>query len=199
MNPSTGESNAIVLNDFTVAGYMACVRSTAVNFARRKHKHLDPMFIEECIAEANFWLVIIFNEYHAELIVHDNPVAYIRSKVGYKLREYFAPYATSTMSYLKKKGELVPQTDEYEEASEPNLDYLARENTDTACFECIQSILLTPLDWKVYEHHLLGQNNEEVGKALKIRPRKAKKVLTRIKKRLLALQSKKDADVPTSC
>jgi hypothetical protein len=168
---------------------MSRVRLTAINFARKNFKSRDLQFVDECIAEANFWLVILFVEFKQELFEKENTLAYIRMKIGYKLKEYWAPYATSTMSYIKKKGEQLPETVEFKEED------VQTTNVDIECFECLQSALRTELDWRVYEHHLLNETPKEIGIALQIRTKKVQKVLARIRKRLKDLERCNDADV----
>lgn len=165
------------------------VRATALNFAKKHFKQRDLQFVEECIAEANFWLVVLFVENQEQLFLQENTLAYIRMKIGYKLKEYWAPYATSTMSYHKKKGEVIPTTVEFKEEELPTTT-----NVDIECFECLQSVLKTQLDWSVYEHHLLNETPKEIGVVLKIRTKKVQKILARIRKRLKDMQRCEDAN-----
>ncbi len=178
----TGDTD-VKLTDENLAYFMTAVARTAGNFAKRRFRSRDQQFVDECVAEAYFWLVVIFDEFKEELSKSENPEAYVKSKVGYKLLEYWAPYATSTLSYLKKNGKQVPLLDVLSEED------LARQDTEIECFLCLQSVMKTQLDWDVYEQHLLNKTPREIATALNTRLRKVQKVLARIKKRLKSLQN----------
>lgn len=181
------ENTAAELNEANVDFYMQQVSATARNFANRRFRGHDDLFVEECIAEAYFWLVVLFAEFAEDIARQDDTIAYIRMKVAYKLKEYWAPYATSTMSYVKKQGQEIPQTVELDDQQ------FAVKDTEIDCFICLQSVLRTQLEWEVYEHYLLGKEFDEIAKALGVKSKKVQKVLAKIRKRLKASQN---ADVP---
>lgn len=172
---------------------MCKVEATALSFARRRFKTIDEQYVDECIAEANFWLVVLFEEFKEEILKQEDTLGYIRMRIGYKLKEYWAPYATSTMSYKKQKGETLPQIVEFVEKDLP------KESTDIPCFDCLQSILKLSNEWDVYEHHLLNKTPKEIGLALNLKEKKVQKILAKIRKRLKVLQKENDANFSHQC
>lgn len=178
------------LTELNLEFFMQQVSVTAMNFAKRRFRGHDELFVDECISEAYFWLVILFNEFKEEIQNQEDTLAYIRMKVAYKLKEYWAPYATSTMSYIKKNGHTLPQTVKL------NDQQFAVKDTGIDCFICLNSILKSQLEWDIYEHYLLKKSFDQIGTALGVRGRKVQKILCRIRKRLKAAKRQEDANVP---
>ena len=154
------------------------------NFARRRGRKFDRFFIDEMETEALFWLVILYTEKYEELQRHDNLEAFLRQKIGYKLKEYIFRVACSTFSYLKKKGKHIPNEVDFVE--------LGKQDTDIPCFECLQSVLYTEVEWDIYELHIRGNEPEFIAAKLGKSAVRIRKVLSKIKKRLKAYNRRYD-------
>lgn len=161
---------------------MEHVEKTARSYAKRQYKSFDKLYIDECIAEAYFWLVILLFESKEEVLKHENPMAFVRMKIGYKLKEYWAPYATSTISYLKKKGKEPPKIEQYTDDMSP------RENIEIQCFLSLESVLRLPLEREIYQYHIKCMDVKEIAEKLEIRTKRVQKILTRIRKRIQHLE-----------
>lgn len=172
------EPSDVSLTENNVHFYMEKVELTARKYARRQFRSHDEQFVNECIAEAYFWLVIIFLEHKEELKQQEDTIAYIRMKIGYKLKEYWAPYATSTISYIKKKGEVLPQKVEFKEAELP------KEDQTVDCIICLQSVLKLKIEEDIYNLLLENKTIKEIAVTLKVKIKKVEKHLARIRKRL---------------
>lgn len=157
---------------------MEKVELTARKYARKQFKTNDIAFVDECIAEAYFWLVILFHEQKEELSQQEDTIAYVRMKIGYKLKEYWAPYSTSTMSYVKKKGEVLPQKVEFKE------EQLPKDDCKIDCYICLQDALRLKVEEQIYQLFIQNIDTKEIAKQLKIKPKKVEKHLARIRKRL---------------
>lgn len=147
------------------------------NFARRRGKH-NPQFVDECVTEALFWLVVLMNEKQEEIQRQENLEAYLRRKIGFKLFEYWCLYTPSTLSYLLKKGKHVVSEVEITEGA--RID----KHSDIDVMICLDNAVRTDMEKKIYQLSIEGGTHLEISVALQIREMRVRKILSRIKKRL---------------
>jgi len=155
----------------------------AKGFARRRLKSIDEMFVDECIAEAYFVIVeLIYTSLEsikAEYPNLDDRYKFYRTTVGYKLKEYWSYRATSTISFLKKKGISVQHYSLWEGAAiqyHSSLDiYIAMEHAAR-----------NDLERKVVELTAMGNPKELIAEKCALKPKQITKILKRVENRLKA-------------
>jgi hypothetical protein len=154
----------------------------ARGFAKRKGRGTDGAFIDEAIAEAHYIVtVLILTEY--ESICEKYPdkaerMKFYRCSVGYKLMAYFSHRATSTVSYLKKKGIEVRRHSVHEGML---VEYVSAFDIKV----CLEAVCTDALEMRVLEFYSMGNDREQIGLKCGISPKRVRKILVRIRKRLL--------------
>jgi Cys-tRNA synthase (O-phospho-L-seryl-tRNA:Cys-tRNA synthase) len=162
-------------------GIFPQIERVARGFAKRRFRGMDVAFVEECIAEGNFTVVeLIWTgliELKAKYPDVEERFKFYRMSVGYKLKEYWSLRATSTESYLRKKGiELhrhqLHESDAIRYYSEAD-EYVAMEHA-----------VRDELELRVVEFYAMGNTRDLIAQKCGISERRVKKILIRIKKRL---------------
>lgn len=157
------------------------IQRVAKGFARRRFRQHDLAFVEECIAEAQFIVVELIwtslksikEKYPDDTERHK----FYRMSVGYKLKEYWALRATSTESYLRKKGIEVRQHQLYESTA-------IRYYSEADEFLALEHAVRNELELRVVEFFCMGNTRELIAEKCGLSISRVKKILTRIKKRL---------------
>lgn len=153
----------------------------ARGFAKRKSRGNDKAFIDEAIAEAHFVVTyIILTEF--ESICEKYPdkaerMKFYRCSVGYKLMEYFSARPTSTVSYLKKKGIEVRRHAIHEGML---IEYVSAFDVKV----CLEAVCEDHVEIRILEFYSMGLTREEIGVKCGLSPKRVKKILIRIRKRL---------------
>lgn len=168
-------------------------RKVGRNYAFRVGRGMDQAFVDECQAEAIFQLVeLIWTTYPALIAEYPEEAArhkMYRGFVSYRLRDYFSYRATSTVSYLKKKGISVVHFSHddlltFQEGQPVEHPALARLSIDVEVYILLDSVCHDDVERQVVDLYALGNSKEEIGSIMNISPNRAKKILRRIKRRI---------------
>ena len=154
----------------------------AKGFAKRRGRSTDGAFIDEAVAEAHYTVTyIILTEYEAVCEKYPDKaerMKFYRCSVGYKLMEYFSHRATSTVSYLKKRGIEVRRHSIHEGML---VEYVSAFDLKV----CIESVCADQVEVRILEFHSMGLTREEIAVKCGVSTKRVKKTLARIKRRLL--------------
>ena len=90
-----------------ILDYVSLAKRCGYNFARKVGKQKNKQFIDECQAEALFWLFILFHENFWEIMWQESAEAYIRMKLSYKLKEYWSSRDSLSLTYYKQRGKQI--------------------------------------------------------------------------------------------
>lgn len=153
----------------------------ARGYARRKNRGNDKAFIDECVAEALYTVTyLLWTEWDSIKAKYPDKAerdTFLRMTVGYKLKEYFSYRATSTVSYLRKKGIEV----RHEQLHESHvIQYVSP--MDVAI--CLEDVCRDELEKRVIEYYAFGNMIDIVGAKCGISTKRAKKIINRIRRRL---------------
>lgn len=162
-------------------GLMAQAERVARGFARGRNKQRDFAFVDECIAEA-YYVVVEMYWTHFERIKLKFPDIierhkFMRMSIGYRLKAYWSYRATSSISYLKQKGII--------EKHEPITDQIASKDCSLQQYIALENAVRNEIEARVVELFKIGNDRELIAHKLSMKPRRVKRILTRVKKRLL--------------
>lgn len=164
-------------------GALMHARRTARGFARGRSRSHDFAFIEECEAEAVFivteMILTTLDSIVEKYPILEERLKFYRMSVGYHLKGYWAHRATSTLSFLRKKGINEKVFELYEAAAS-----LTRINLDAQVFELTDDLLPTELDKRVVEFYLMQNSREIIAVKCGITPKRVKRILRRLKRKL---------------
>lgn len=154
----------------------------ARGFAKRKGRGTDGAFIDEAIAEAHYQVTyVILTEYEAVCQKYPDKadrLKFYRCMVGYSLMEYFSHRNTSTISKLKKKGIEVRRHALHENML---VEYVSAFDV----MVCLESVTTDAVELRILEFHTMGLEREEIASKCGVTPKRVKKILARIKRRLM--------------
>lgn len=102
---------------------------------------------------------------------------FYRMTVGYGLKAYCAYRSRQTISYLRAKG-IVEHHVQLED------DYVPREDNQAIMNLVLEEAARTPMEKLVLEYYLMANSIEVIGEKVGLAPRRVKKVMRRIKRRL---------------
>lgn len=174
MPPSVPESELLE--------FLPQARRVAIGFAKRRGRGTDAMFVDEMIAEAYAIVtILILSKYDVIVANHKDREAFYRMSIGYGLKEYVSLRATSTISFLRKRGEVREQVP-------LRTSDLARTYTDDDCFLIMESLCRDEVDKRVIELYSFGDNYKAISAKLGIGEPIVKKTLRRIRKGLKAYE-----------
>jgi hypothetical protein len=180
MPPSVAETELIE--------FIPQARRVAAGFARRRGRGMDAMFVDEMVAEAIFIVTVLIMEKYDEIVInHTDREAFYRMSIGYGLKEYVSARSTSTVSYLRKRGE----AREHVALSSASL---ARNYNDIECYDIMETLCRDELDKHVIELYSIGNECNVIATKLGISEKMIKKILRRIRKGLRAYHY--DGEVP---
>jgi len=155
----------------------------ARGFARGRFKSGDAFFLMEAIQEAACIVTeLIWSNAEWQAIKEKYPDReerhkFFRMTVGYKLREYFSYRATSTLSFLKKKGLEV----KFETVHE---GHVVRPCSSLECMIALHDACENELQLRVVEFYSMGNSRELIASKCGLTQTKVKKLLQRVKRRL---------------
>jgi hypothetical protein len=154
----------------------------ARGYARGKSRQRDAAFVDECIAEAYFTVVELLwtslkeiKEKYPDIVERHK---FIRMSIGYKLKEYWAYRATSTISFLKKRG-IVVKHQSIETCQVISDDSSLNE------FIALDHATRDQVERRVIEFYCMGNDLELISIKCSMSQKRVKKILIRVKKRLL--------------
>lgn len=162
-------------------GVLEQSRRVARGFAKRKGRSSDSAYSDEAIAEAAFIVTYLtLTEFEAICEKHptkEERATFFRCSVGYGLKGYFSYRATSTVSYLKKRGIEVRRHAIHEGML---IEYVSAFDVRV----CLEAVCNDAVDMRVLEFYSMGNNREEIAVKCGLTPKRVKKILLRIRKRL---------------
>lgn len=166
---------------FEEGGIVQQVTRVARGFARRRNRGNDEAFIDEATAEAIFQVTyIMWTEWDGVKDKYPDKAeraTFLRMTVGYKLKEYFSLRATSTVSYLRKKG-IEIRREQLHEAH--RIEYV----TPMDVYICFDDVCNDELEKRVIEFYAMGLMLEIVAAKCGLTLKRTKKIVNRIRREL---------------
>lgn len=163
-------------------GIMVQAERVVKGFVRSKSKLGDHAFFEECLAEA--WFVAVemmweqFAAIKAKYPEQKERDKFFRMSIIYRLKEYWSYRATTTISYLKRKGIVV------EHLPLNNAEVYTNSN-ETGCKIALENAARDELEKRIVEFYTMGNNYDLISEKCGIHRKQVKAILARIKKRLI--------------
>lgn len=162
-------------------GVLEQAQRVARGFVSRRGRQRDMMFKEEMEAEAAFLATEILWEEYVQLKERIPDIEerhrFIRKRIGYGLLEYVSHRASSTISYLKKKGIV-------EEHVVIRDSHLCRCNDDIECMIALESVTADELERCVVQYHAMGNPRDLIASKCGLTRNRVKKILSRVRRRL---------------
>lgn len=153
----------------------------ARGFAKRRGKSKDAMFVDECEAEATFVVTeLIYGAIRGvmeKFADKEERFKFYRMSVGYKLKEYYSYRATSTVSYLKKKG-IEEQHIQLQES------HALRVNIELECLILMDYICRDEIERRVVDFYAMGNPRDLIASKCGMSVGRVKRILRRVKRRL---------------
>lgn len=165
--------------------FLPMATATGRSFARRNYRGKDLAFIDECVAEA--WAVAAelflepgsFEAINEKVPDADERNKFLRSTIGYKLKEYWSLRSSSTLSFLRKKGI------EFKQHSVQEKDKITT-TTDVDVSMCYDHVVRNEFEHRVVSLWSQGWTKESIAVEAATTVRRIKKTLNRIERRLKA-------------
>ena len=178
--PPSEEENDLFGDDES-EGILPQVLRVARGFARRRFRGNDGAFVDECIAEGNFvvteMILTSLSTIKEKYPDREERFKFYRMSVGYKLKEYWSLRATSTESFLRKKGIEIRQHQLHE-------SHALRQYSEADEFIALEHAVRDELELRVVEFYAMGNARDLIASKCGISLRRVKRILIRIKKRL---------------
>lgn len=169
---------------------MVHAQRTARYFARQRCRDRDAFFLDEMTTEGIFivtQLILAGPEGDGlptsyELVKTKFPIVeerykFYRMAVGYGLKAYCAYRSMRTISFLRAKG-IETKHVKLED------DYVPREDHSALMQLMLDEAANTPMEKEVLKFYLLANPLDVIGEKVGLEPKRVKKVLKRIKRRL---------------
>ncbi len=102
---------------------------------------------------------------------------FYRMSVGYALKAYCAHRRLSTIGYLRNKG-IIENHVQLED------DYVPRDDHQALMNLMVEEAARTPMEKKVLAFYCMGDTIEVIAEKVELEPKRVKKVMRRIKRRL---------------
>lgn len=154
---------------------------TARYFAKQRNRDRDLFFIDEMCAEAVFIVTQIImtelSKIREKYPCDDERFKFYRMSVGYGLKSYCAYRSMRTMSFLRAKG-IETKHVKLED------DYVPRDDHAALMNLILEEAAKTPMEKLVLQYWLLANTLEVIGEKVGLAPKRVRKVLKRIKRRL---------------
>ncbi len=151
-------------------------------FVKRRGKLQDKMMVMEAAQEAVFFMTyLIYTKLEAIQAKYpdvEERHKFYRMSVGFRLLGYFSLRATSTVSYLKKKGFTLEQVDMSE-------DMLSRPDEATERVIALDAACRDEFEKLVVSYAEMGNSRELIAEKCGCSLKRVKKTLMRVKRRLL--------------
>lgn len=154
---------------------------TARYFVRQRGRERDAFFVQEMRAEAYFivteLILTVLSEITVKFPCDEERFKFYRMTVGYGLKAYCAYRSRQTISYLRQKG-IVEHHVKLED------DYVPREDNQAMMNLILEEAARTPMEKLVLEFYCMGNPIDVIGEKVGLAPKRVKKVMRRIKRRL---------------
>lgn len=163
---------------------------TARYFAKQRHRLQDKFFLDEMATEAIFIVTELIYAGPSEddqrtslqrikekFPDDDERYKFYRMTVGYGLKAYCAYRPMRTISYLRAKG-IVIQHEKLED------EYVPRNDHSALMQLYMDEAAKTPMEKEVLKFYLLANEWEVIGEKVGLNPKRVRKVMKRIKRRL---------------
>jgi hypothetical protein len=162
---------------------------TAGYFVRQRTRDRDAFFVQEMRTEAYFivtQLILtpaeegkpsLWQEILCKYPDKEERFRFYRMTVGYGLKEYIAWRSARTLRYLRSKGfnTTLVRLEE---------DYVPREDNQAMMNLILAEAANTPMERSVLEFYCMGNSIEVISQKVGLEPKRVKKVMRRIKRRL---------------
>jgi hypothetical protein len=167
----------LLIEDF----YSIALR-TGYNYGRRVGKDKNPQFIDECQAEALFWLAILFDERYWEIMYQGDPVKFVRMNLRSKLTAYWKSRDSLSLTYFKTfRGEVKSHV----EFTETSRTYKALNDGYLSTIDIIDDVVETKLDAEILSLYCDNLTVERISEQVKRSPRFVHTVLNCIERAIL--------------
>lgn len=164
------------VDNIDIHDYIALARRCGYNYARKVNKQRDKFFIDECQAEALYWLFMMFDELYWDIMIQESIEAFIRMKLSWKLKEYWISKDSLSLSYFRSHGKQVLTNDHSDKAFES----LSIENLENTCYEILDAVLRDDMDGTILELFSTGLKVDEIALEVRHSVSFVTKTLTRI-------------------
>lgn len=181
--------SALTLKLFTPASPQECelfdvlesIYRVAYSYVKKKWRLFDRFMIQEAAQEAVFVVTELIYVKFQEIVTKYPDVTerhrFYMAYAGFKLRNYFGHRASSSISYLKKKG--IKQ--EMEELSDVSL---SRPDAKTEQMIALDHACRNEYERLVVQYFCMGHDYELIAEKLGSTLKRVKKTLRRVKNRL---------------
>jgi hypothetical protein len=152
------------------------------SFVKRRGKLQDKFMVMEAAQEAVFYMVYLIYTRLEEITTKfpdiEDRHKFYRMSVGFRLKEYFSFRATSSISYLRRRGFKLEQVEISEEM-------LARPDEATERLIALEAVCRDEFEKLVIAYVEMGNSRELIAEKLGCSLKRVKKALLRVKRRLL--------------
>lgn len=163
--------------------------ASATSFTRRQNKLRNPQFLDEAIAEA--WAIASdlflipgsLTGIKEKCPEPEHQIKFLKATIGHELKQYFSLRATSTISFLKKKGIVTTHT---------SLTDTITSADNTLEADAWDHAVRDEFERWVVELHMQGWDNKKIASECNCSAKAVNKTLTKIKRRL------QHSNVPTT-
>lgn len=157
-------------------------RISAGSYVKKAGKGRDSAFADECEAEAIFIVTcLIYEDWESIKVNHpdvNDRTKFYYSMVKYQLRDYWSYRASSTVSFLKKRGIVIS----FESIS--NHNHKAVEDSQLSFAELLENVLRNDTERKIFDLYCVGNKKEIIATHLNMTLKDVRKVLRDIKARI---------------
>lgn len=151
------------------------------SFVKRRGRLHDKFMVMEAAQEAVYFMVLLIYTKLEEITTKYPDIEerhkFYRMSVGFRLMGYFSLRATSTVSYLRKKGFKLDQVDLSEEM-------LSRPDEATDRLIAIDAACRDEFEKLVFTYAEMGNSRELIAEKCGCSEKRVKKTLMRVKRRL---------------
>lgn len=150
-------------------------------FVKKRGRLQDKFMVMEAAQEAVFYMTYLIytrlEEIQTKFPDIEDRHKFYRMSVGFRLMSYFSLRATSTVSYLKKKGFTLDQVELSEEM-------LSRPDEATERLIALDAVCRDEFEKLVIAYAEMGNSRELIAEKCGCTMKRVKKVLLRVKRRL---------------
>jgi hypothetical protein len=154
---------------------------SAYSFVKRRGRLYDKFMVMEAAQEAVYFIThIIYTKLDDVVTKYPDPEErhkFYRMSVGYRLLNYFSLRATSSISYLKKKGVIPEQVELADEL-------LSRPDEKTEAMIALEAACRDEFEKIVTQYYGMGNTVELIAAKCGCSEKRVKKSLMRVKRRL---------------
>ena len=184
-----------------ILDYISLAKRCGYNYARKVGKQKNKQFIDESQAEAMFWLFMLFEELYWDIMWQESKEAFIRMRLSYKLKEYWASRDSLSLSYFRRKGKDIPThgritrretlqhtDDDWDDEDRPRQNNqrlyagLSEENLEVLESDILDSVLRDGVDARILSLYCDGSEPWIIALEVRRSPEFVHKTLTRIER-----------------